>query len=198
VPSLLVICLIAAGVLAIFGILLMLSDIVSMWSQLRFTENYWQHFARFTTTRSGSYEWLLRRSTKMQMLLGPGGIVDYKPAGMLSYMRGYVVLVNTLPGIVEGSEDPDIVRRCGEIIVRHAGWLEDSLRSRLLQLLNPAQWLLRGLDVPGRILAALGLVKRSTGESPIFRVLTLIFTVFGILATWDPATSFLRSHHIIP
>ncbi|MDQ6948135.1 MAG: hypothetical protein M3256_18165 [Actinomycetota bacterium] len=197
-PSLLIVGLIVAGVLATLGILVIISDILSMWLELRFTENYWQHFARFTTAGSGSYEWLLRRSTKMQVLLGPRGITDYKPAGSTTFLRGYAVLVNTLPGILEGSEDPDIVRRCGEIIVRHAGWLQDSLRGHLLQLLNPAQWLLRGLDVPARILVALRIVKPSQGESPILRVLTLLGLVVGILANWNGATAVLRSHGVIP
>src|SRR5438309_8774986 len=135
----------------------------------------------------------------MQRLLGVGGIVEYQPAGFLGPTRtGYAVLINTLPRIYEGSEDPIIVRRCGEIIVAHAGRLQDSLRSRLLELINPVKWLVRGLEVPGRFLAALDVVKPSVGAGPLLRLLTLVGVVIGILAGLDPATAFLRSHGILP
>ena len=134
----------------------------------------------------------------MQLLLGPGGLMDYKPAGTISYIRGYPLLINTLPGIIEGSEEPEIVRRCAEMLIRHAGWLEDSIRSRLLQLINPVQWIVRGLEIPGRFLTTLGVVKPSVGEGPIFRLITLVGIIVGILAGLDPATAFLRSHRIIP
>jgi hypothetical protein len=190
--------LISAGVLAILGLLLLVYEVISMWLQLRFTEEYFQRFARFTTQESNDYEWLLRRSTKMQVLLGPGGLMDYKPAGTMSYMRGYPLLLNTLPGIIEGSEEPGIVRRCAEMLVRHAGWLQDSIRSRLFHLINPVQWIIRGLEIPGRFLTTLGVLKPSVGEGPIFRLITLVGIAVGIFAMWDPATAFLRSHGIIP
>jgi hypothetical protein len=66
--------LMAAGVVAVFGILLIVYEIISTFFQWRFSEEYWQRFARFTTEGSNDYEWLLRRSRRMQRLLGVGGI----------------------------------------------------------------------------------------------------------------------------
>jgi hypothetical protein len=124
---------------------------------------------------------------------------EYRPRGFLGPpQQGYAVLVNTLPRIFQGEEDPHIVQQVRDILIGHAGWLQDTLRSRLLQLVNPVQWIIRGLEVPGRFLAALRVVSPSVGEGPVLRLITLVSVVLTILAMWDPATAFLRSHGIIP
>ena len=52
-----------------------------------------------------------------------------EPAGSLTYIGGYAVLLNTLPDIADGSADPDIARGCHETLVRHVGVLEDAIKT---------------------------------------------------------------------
>lgn len=78
------------------------------------------------------------------------------------------------------------------------GWLEDEIKKRLGYLLNPVQWLVHCLELPGRILAVLGVVSQPVGEGRFLRLLTLVSLIVTILAAWDPATAFLRAHHLLP
>jgi hypothetical protein len=203
-PVPLVVALLVAGCLAALGLILLLYDIANLSLRLRFTDEYLGRFDRFVKAWSaglfdpGEYDWLLRRSPKMQAELGLGGMADYKPAGSLSYLTGYAILVNTLPEIVEGTAHPDVVRRTGETLVRHAGLLQDTTKKKAAHLLNPVQWVLHGLDVPAGLLVTIGLLNSTRGESPILRLLTLVGLVVGILAEWNGATAFLRSLKLIP
>ena len=196
--------LVVGGLLLLLGLLTILYEIGSLVLRLRFSNIYLGRFARFASTWSpgrydqAEYDWLLRRSNRMQTDLGTGGLTSYKPAGSLTYIGGYAVLLNTLPDIADGSADPDIARGCHETLVRHVGVLEDAIKTRALYLLNPVQWLMFGLEVPGRLLAAMRIVSPSVGEGPLLRLVTLVASLVIILASWDQAVGFLRSHRIIP
>jgi hypothetical protein len=199
-----VVGLAVAGLLLMLGLLVVLYELGGLVLRLRFSNDYLRRFTAFVNNWSpgrynqAEYDWLLRRSNRMQADLGTGGMTSYKPAGFLNFIPGYAVLLNTLPEIADGSADPDIARGCRETLVRHIGVLEDGIKTRLLYLLNPVQWLVYGLEVPGRLLAAMRIVTPVVGEGRLFRLITLISAVVIIFANWDQATGFLRFHKVIP
>jgi hypothetical protein len=85
VPSLLIICLIAAGVVALLGLVLILYDLGGLVTRLGFTRQYASRFSDFVNTWAApnqfdaeAYDWLLKRSMRMQAELGP---MSYKPPG---------------------------------------------------------------------------------------------------------------------
>jgi hypothetical protein len=199
-----VIGLASVGVLLLLGLLVIAYDLVSMVTKIRFANEYLDRFTRFVNSWSpglydkAEYDWLLRRSPRMQRDLGSAGMTTYKPAGSTAYIAGYAVLLNVLPGIADGSADSFLAQRAHETLVRHVGSLEDGIKAHFAYLINPVRWFLKGLTVPGRLLAAIGVVTPSAGEGRFLRGLTFFGLVIGILANWDPAATFLRGHHLLP
>jgi hypothetical protein len=166
-----VIGLALAGLLLLLGLLVIVYELVSMVMRIRFANEYLGRFTGFINNWSPGrynrteYDWLLRRSRRMQQDLGSAGITSYKPAGSLNYFPTYAVILNGLPAIADGSADSFVAVRSHETLVRHVGWLEDGIKLRLAYLINPVQWFLQHRPAP----QAFRTLTRSTRPGTCYR-----------------------------
>jgi hypothetical protein len=162
-----------------------------------------------------AYGWLIHRSNKMQIQLGPEGVLAaYKPPFANFQYQNYPVVLNLLPELRRALEDNILSGQhyshqygmlLQETLIRHGGSLHDRAETLARSLKNPLAWLREGVRamvaLPLSVLAWVGLLSEATvgriTGSKIFRVLSgfaaiigFVSAVMGIALGWEAFVQF--------
>lgn len=168
---------------------------------IEFANQYSDQLLKFVNSNGQEfeiYEWLIRKSQRMQVQLGSRGILAlYRPAYSATQHKNYAVLPNMLTELRNAYtfSDPDLPNKIainiGEIILAHVGRLDDVLDELRSQIKNPFIWFREGvrtiLAFPALLLVWVGIIGARSAQrvtnNLLFKLLAGIITIIGLFAS---------------
>lgn len=166
------------------------------------------------------YEWLTMNANRMQVHLGGGGIMTFRPPFANYVVHNYPVVLNVLAELRKCFSDSTLARGdlpsqyhalLDDALLRHEGTVRELHRRNSLSLRNPLKWLPVGaswlLALPVWLLESFGLVSHSAASriesSRIFRLissvaalLAFVSAIVGLVTGWEPFLAIL--HRVAP
>lgn len=195
IPIIILLSLLGLGSREILG---RLSIIVK---KMEFANRYSNQLLKFVDSNGQDFEvfeWLIRKSHKMQIQLGSKGILAfYRPAYSTGQYQNYPVLPNMLTELRDAYtfSDPELPNKLAiiiyEIILGHVGKLDDVLEELRSQIKNPVIWFREGirtiLAFPALLLVWLGLIgarfAQRVTNNLLFKILAGIVAAIGLFAS---------------
>jgi hypothetical protein len=180
-----------------------------------FVQEYLNRFTAFTNRYGSSgahgivfneYDWLLRRSTRVQRTIGTFGIHIYhdRLTGFTSH--SYELIVNILPKFPDASVEPQLIIVAHQSLTRYLGDIEDKTQGLARDLRNPLIYLKVGISTifkfPLWLLKWFGLLSEHSvvraSQSWLFRFFVFIGALIGFLSSlvtiadgWDKLLPFI-------
>jgi hypothetical protein len=182
-----------------------ISELREVSHKLSFAKEYLYRFQIFATEFADNkldselYSWLVERSVKMQKDLAGLGLMRCGFGGFI-YDK-FPVLVNTIPLMRMRQAEPATIAACEDCLLRYGGVLAEGRESVVREVINPVIWFREGVRLillfPFYFLNWLGLVSTSFAQrlsnnplmaffSGLISIITLIATVIGLVADWQP------------
>lgn len=198
--------------LSVIGVARIVVQLRSLGKKLEFVHEYLEKLKAYVEGHGAdreAYGWMIHRSNKMQNQLGTGGIMAaYRPPFANYQYTNYPILLNMLPELRRAYEDSLLSNNLAhqyattiqEVLIRHAGTLEDRREAHLNQLRNPLIWFREGVRAviafPLSVLSWAGVLSvRAVGaitQSATFNVisglvglLTLLSAIMSIALGWQ-------------
>lgn len=160
-------------------------------NKLQFTNQFMGKLVEYA--KSGlydeeAYEWMIRKSEKMQDDLGRIGVfASYKPAGANYVIYNVPVILNMLPQLHTYANDEwlrdrpvteDVYNSVRDAVLRHIGTLENSIDQLNKSLLNPIKNFRRGVGtivmIPLDLLEGLGIFSSATNQRAHQSIITRV------------------------
>lgn len=148
-----------------------------------------------------AYNWLIRRSTKMQKQMGGFGILaSYARAHSSRQYLNYQVILNMLPALNRSYAEPlsaisgtslNYAKNLHECMVRYLGVLEDRQEMLFAELKNPIICFRNGVSlvvgIPVRVVGWLGLISsevvRSILSARAFKFISGVVALIGLVSS---------------
>lgn len=194
-------------VILIAGFVNTLSKYITWRARIRFATDFLDKYHILMNSYFSShnidaeaYHWLTLHSARMQLLMGPFGIVDYRPPYANYILRNYQMVLNALPEIRTGLIFETDITNLDDMIIRFIGWERDRANSFRNRLFNPFAWLQEGMRfiilLPLQVMEWIGIAKEGTINradnsrsigilAGIFSLLGIIGTIVGLTVDWE-------------
>jgi len=150
--------MIYAGILTfllVLGFGVICREHYSLEKDYEFVQEYLNRFMEFTNRFGSSgahgiifneYDWLLRRSTKVQRTIGAFGIHMYRDRLTGFTSNSYELIVNILPKFPDASVEPQLIIVAHQSLTRYLGDIEDKTQGLAQDLRNPLIHLKVGIN----------------------------------------------------
>lgn len=165
---------------------------------VKFAEEYLDKFRVYANQYRASlqnepYCWLTKNATKIQILIGSFGVVDYRPPFASGMFKNYEIIYNTLPEMRTRKVHPDMIISCADVLMKYLGVKEEALRNHGKKFRNPFAWLKEGIKtilfLPFTVLGWLGVLSGNLSQrlfnsffvNVIAGIATLISIISGIM-----------------
>lgn len=191
----------------IIGFLKVRSQLVQIYKSLNFVEEFRAKFIDYCNScgnYSEAYTWITLNSPKMQREIGVYGVYQsFKPPASDYMVSNYQIIMNMIPelrrfidmdnesmGSLFASTIDGYIKAIDEALLRYLGVLNEKEEAAKKCLVNPLIWLRSGVEeilaLPLIFFAWFGLIAfttvRSLQDNYIFRVLSFITTMIGLIA----------------
>lgn len=186
------------------------------------TQDFRDKFIQYANSQGEdqeAYQWLILRSTEMQIEMGRNGVMDFKPPAANYYIKNYQLILNALPEIrrylaenrrygMFATTLESYIHMVDEALTRHIGSLRAARKRADDRLRNPLAWFQAGMETvlagPFLLLSAFGLLGGTTVRAirsaflfkTLSRVATLIAfigAVVGLFVDWPQALDRAKS-----
>jgi len=157
------------------------------------------------------YDWILKKSHTVQMMLGRGGLMDLRQPNEKVFHHNVPVIINAIPLVLKHRDNEQSTQTLAgyvDIALRHfIGSQEDKMRQEQKRLHNPLSWFFGGvsfiLELPLIVLSESKLItpaqRKHFAEGHVFSLLSSIAslaafaaTVMSLVTGWGPFRSILR------
>lgn len=213
----------AAGVVAVgaIGAVRLLAARSRLAGNLNYVVEFRQKLGHLMGSQDRNvYEWLTMNANRMQVQLGDGGIMTFRPPFANYVVHNYPVVLNVLAELRKCFSDSLLSRGdlpnqyhalLDDALLRHEGTLRELRRRNSMSLRNPLKWLPVGaswlLALPVWLLESFGLVSHSVASriegSRVFRLISSLAAFFafvsaivGLVTGWEPFLAIL--HRVAP
>ncbi|MCE7039880.1 hypothetical protein [Dyadobacter sp. CY312] len=181
----------------------------------KFIQDYLNRFIAFTNQygKSGAagiiyqdYDWLLRRSTKAQRMIGRFGIYIYKHRFNGFSSDSYELIVNILPQFPDSSVESQLIIVTHQSLTLYLGDIEDRSKELAKELKNPFICFREGVNtifqVPLWVLKWFGLLSenrvRNASQNWLFKLSVAVSAIIGFISAlvtiadgWEKLLPFL-------
>jgi hypothetical protein len=219
------IILLALTVICSIGLIQIIKQLLTSTSELLAVRRFYKAFHQYYEsdgTDEKTYTWLMERSQPIQWTLGEGGILSiYKPPFATGVLQNIPVIINFIPELRQAfnggyshAYNHDIAIIVDDTLLRFMGVLKFRRNHAIGLLLNPLQWLIKGIQAilgfPILLLQWTGVIStHSAGrlqEHMLFKLVTLLLTVIGVVGSiigiivdWERFTQLTNQIlHLVP
>jgi hypothetical protein len=175
----------------------------------------WTKLCKSKAEDSDAWGWCVENSAKMQRLLGPYGVMSYKPAFATAMIPNYLLITNTLVLVrdyasggrrISGFPSQD-AGYCYDATTTYSGVLKERADAVLADIRNPLVWFREGvralLALPVLLLSQLGVFGPETAsrivQGGLFGLLSglgglvgLVSGAMTIILSWDRFSELVR------
>lgn len=197
-----IIVLVSFALILILGFFLILYRLSEINKELKFTEEFQNKFISlssqyFNLDRNGSakfdfnlYQWLMKNSNKMQIMVGANGTMTYFPPYKNIAINNYLIIINSIPKFSDGSLSEFDVNSVNNCLLRHGGDVEERGDRIEKELKNPLVWFKNGiqaiLSLPIHIISWFGIIPNKTAlfitNNTVFKIISGILALVGLLS----------------
>ncbi|MCE5233222.1 MAG: hypothetical protein ABFC67_00020 [Mizugakiibacter sp.] len=208
--------LLSLAAVAAVGAIVLVRSVARLASDLVFTTQYRERVHVLVEHADGAvYEWLTLNVNRMQVQMGPQGLITFRPPFANHVIQNYPVVLNVLPELRRCLSDQLLSRNLlgqyhallDDALLRHQGSLTGRHQQAVASAKNPIAWLTAGvrtlLAAPVWFLATVGVISRSFASrvvaSSFYRLLAglvatvgFVSAVVGLVTGWEQFAAILR------
>ena len=176
------------------GFIKLIYNFIKLVQKKDFTEKYLKIFNECISENnlnSGNYVWLTKNTLKIEKEIGSNGIINYRPAFQNYFINNYQVISNTMPKIHTGLAEPDDLKFCQIVLLKHIGVLEEIIKKFKYKFFNPIIWFCEFIGIliilPFIILYWSGLINENNynriKNNVIIKIITLLVALVSLVGS---------------